>query len=67
MIQGTHGILIRRARCPHCGNRNTRVYRSLPPENGRRVQYRLCVYCELRFKTIIDVPIQEHPRRRPRR
>ena len=58
-------------RCPHCSARNSNVYRSLPPENGSRVQYRLCRQCGFTFKTIIEVldpqPIPRRRRRLPRR
>lgn len=63
MIRGSHGILIRRARCPHCSSRATRVYRSLAAESGTRVQYRICQLCELRFKTVVSVTTSEPPRR----
>lgn len=65
--------LVRRVRCPNCGSAMTRVYRSLPAsDNGSRVQYRRCLICPCRFKTVrepaeVRLPTDRPPPRRRKR
>ncbi len=64
--------IVRRVRCPHCGSRVTYVYRTIPAEDGSRIQYRRCRLCELTFKTVREaaeepLPADCQPPRRQRR
>lgn len=43
------------ARCPGCGHKPVRVYRSLPTEGGLKVRYHHCKHCGWRGKSVEKV------------
>ena len=47
--------VLRAPRCPKCSSSATKIY-STVTDGRHRVQYRRCLWCEHRFKTIAEIP-----------